>query len=394
MARFGHPAMSAVRSLSGANRTSQMRAHVAIDPERHRPEVHVAVAKPNSRPFLSTSSSRYDVAFQWLGAYMRRREFLYLLLGGAVAGPSAARAQQQALPVVGFLRSTSLSDAGHLVAAFRKGLDQAGFSEGKNVQIELRSANGKDERLPELVAELIGNGAKAIGANLPSAKAAKAVTTTVPIVFGTGGDPIRDGLVESFNRPGGNLTGIVYTSIVGSKRLEQLRQIVPKASIIGALVHLGGTEAQQNELNEIKAAAQSMDQKLSVYVAKNAADIDAAFSKLVQDGAGAVVVGSGAFLNSHRHRVVQLAARFRLPASYNDREFVEIGGLMSYGASITDGYRQMGIYAGRILKGERPNDLPVMAATKIEFVINMKAAVALGLTFPPMVLATADEVIE
>jgi putative ABC transport system substrate-binding protein len=325
---------------------------------------------------------------------MKRREFI-TLLGGAATWPLAARAQQPKMPVIGFLRDTSLADATYLVAAFRQGLKEASFIEGQNVAIEYRSAEGQPHRLPALVADLVRHQVTLIICNTSSAFAAKAATSTVPIVFVTGGDPVRDGLVASLNRPGGNVTGVSFlNSVLAAKRLELLHQIVPKATIIAAMSENSSGPDIEAERRDLLAAAQAIGQQLIVLDVSSDREIETAFTTLVQRGAGALHVGTGAFMNSQREQIVALAARYRTPAIYNWREAVAAGGLMSYAPSITDAYRQAGIYAGRILKGEKPGDLPVMLPAKFEFVINLKTAKALGLEIPDKLLALADEVIE
>ena len=325
---------------------------------------------------------------------MKRREFITLLGGTAVLTPLAARAQQPVMPVIGFLRSTSLAGSTHLVTAFSEGLKETGFVEGKNVAIEFRSAENQADRLPALVAELIRRPVAVIVGDIPSALAAKATTATVPIIFATGADPVREGIVASLNRPGSNITGVVFfNAVLGAKRLQLLQQLVPKATTIGMLVNPNNPNTEA-EKSDVQAAAQSMGRQLIIFEVSSDRDIDAAFATFVQRGANAVFVGSGAFLNSNRERVVALAARHELPAIYAQREATVAGGLMSYGASITDAYRQAGIYAGRILKGVKPTDLPVMRSTKFQFVINLKTAKTLGLEFHPQLLALADEVVE
>jgi putative ABC transport system substrate-binding protein len=325
---------------------------------------------------------------------MKRREFIVALGSAVAAWPLASRAQQAAMPTVGFLRSESLADAMHLVTALRQGLTEAGFVEGQNVAIELRSAEGHSERLPALVAELIHRPVAVIVANSIAAVAAATGTTTVPIVFATGTDPIRDHLVASLNRPGGNVTGVVFfASAVSAKRLELLRQLVPKATTIAMLVKPNTPETEA-ERRDVLAAAQATGQQLLMFDASNEREMEAAFATSVQRGAGAMFVGSGPFFNSQREYIVSLAARYALPTSYGTPEAVAAGGLTSYGTSLTDAYRQAGIYTGRIIKGEKPADLPVIQATKFELIINLKTAKSLGLDVPPNLLALADRVIE
>jgi ABC-type uncharacterized transport system substrate-binding protein len=323
---------------------------------------------------------------------MRRREFI-ALLGAAAVGPLAARAQQPAIPVVGFLRTT-LIDVPHYVTAFRQGLKEAGFVEGQNVTVEYRSAEGRPDQLPALVADLMRRPLAVIVGHTPAAHAAKAATTTVPIVFVTGGDPVRDGLVASLNRPGGNVTGVnIILGELGAKQLGLLRELRPGAARIAVL---GDPKWPLTErfVSELRAAALPAGQQIEVLYVSTAGEIETAFTTLVQRGAGALHAAPGGFVFSQRERIVALAARHAIPAIYTQREAVVAGGLMSYGPSTPDAYRQAGIYAGRILKGEKPRDLPVMLPTKFEFVINLKTAKALGLDIPPGVLAIADEVIE
>jgi putative ABC transport system substrate-binding protein len=325
---------------------------------------------------------------------MRRRDFIKVIARSAAVWPLAARAQQSAMPVIGILRSTSLADSTPFVTTFRQGLKDAGFVEGQNVAIELRFAEGRSDRLPELVADLIHKSVAVIVANDPAAVAAKAATITVPIVFITGSDPVREGLVASLNRPGGNITGVVFIAgELGAKRLELLRQLVPKATTMGVLVNPNTPETEA-ERRDLLAASLKIGQQLSILEVGSDSEIENAFAALVQRGAGAALIGTGPFLTSHRQQLVALAARSRLPTMYSLREFVADGGLISYGASITEAYRQAGLYVGQILKGEKPADLPVMQSTKFEFVLNLKTAKALGLEVPPPLIALADEVIE
>jgi len=326
---------------------------------------------------------------------VRRRAFITLLGGGvAAAWPLAARAQQPAMPIIGFIRDTPSAPFLHLVARFRDGLTEVGFVEGQNVAIEQRWAEGRDDRLPDLLADLIRRKAAVIVANSPAALAAKATATTTPVVFATGNDPVSDGLVTSLNRPAGNFTGVVFiTSMLGSKRLELLRQLVLKAMTIALLMRPNSTETEA-ERSDVQNAAQALGQRLVIVEVTSEREIEAAFATFAQRGVGGLYVGVGPFLTSNREQIVSLAARHAIPAIYPLREFVSVGGTMSYGASISDAYRQAGIYAGRVLKGEKPADLPVMQSTKFELVLNLKTAKALGLAVPDRLLALADEVIE
>jgi putative ABC transport system substrate-binding protein len=300
------------------------------------------------------------------------------------------------MPVVGFLRSTSPADSAHLVAAFRQGLKEIGLIEGRDVAIEYRYAENQPSHLPGLAVDLIRRPVAVLIASGGDVapKAAKAASSSVPILFAMGGDPVAAGLVATLNRPGGNLTGVVFfAGSLGPKRLELLGQLVRTSTIIGLLTGPSSPETE-TERTEIQAAAQSMRQQLVVLNASSEREIELAFETFVQRGAGALIVGSGPFFNSNRERIVALATHHALPATYSLREYAIAGGLMSYGASITDAYRQLGIYAGRILRGDKPADLPVMRATKLEFVINLKTAKGLGIDVPPTLLALADEVIE
>jgi putative tryptophan/tyrosine transport system substrate-binding protein len=328
---------------------------------------------------------------------VRRRDFITLVGGVAAAVatcPLAARAQQGAIPVVGFLRSTPQAPFENLVSAFRQGLKETGFVEGQNVAVDYRYADNQIERLPALVAGLIHRPVAVIVGDNISAIVARHATMTVPIVFATGGDAVRNGLVGSLNRPGANVTGISFFSgELGSKRLELLHQLVPRATTIAMLAD-PDTPTSAAERADVEAAAQSKGQQFIALDAKSDGDIETAFATMEQLHPNALLVGAGAFLNSRREQIAALAARHALPAMYFTREAVVAGGLMSYGASVGEAYRQAGIYAGRILKGEKPADLPVMRSTKFELVLNLKTAKALGLDVPPTLLAIADEVIE
>ena len=325
---------------------------------------------------------------------MRRRKFI-TLIGAAAAWPLAARSQQAALPMVGFLNGGSPAEYAPMVAAFREGLKELGYVEGENVAIEFRWAEGKYERLSALGTDLVRRQVAAIAAtSTPAAQAAKALTATVPIVFTTGADPVQLGLVASLNQPGGNVTGVSFlVNELTKKQFEVLHQILPKAALIGFLVNPAVAYAR-SQTTEAQDAARALGRQLFVVTARTESEIDAAFAALVKKLAGGVITISDPFLNSRRDQIVALAARHSLPALYPVRDYVAAGGPMSYGTSIIGAYRQVGVYTGRILKGEKPADLPVMRPTKLELVINQKTAKALDLTIPPALIALADEVIE
>jgi putative ABC transport system substrate-binding protein len=319
------------------------------------------------------------------------------LLGAAAAWPLAARAQQPAMPVIGFLHLTSLETNRENLTAFRRGLEDAGYIEGKNVAIEYRWAQGQNDRFPTLVAELVRHQISVIVVleSTNGALAAKAATQTTPIVFMQGADPVRIGLVDSLNRPGGNLTGFgLLSAETAAKRLELLLELMPKATSIGYLRNPTNPVYAEAETREVQVAARTHGVRLLPVNASTASEIETAFADLVQQGVDALQVSSDGFLLAHPDQIVALAARHALPAIYAWRQFMAVGGLMSYGTNIRDGWRQAGIYTGRILKGEKPTDLPVQQVTKIELVINLKTAKTLGLTFPIMLLGRADEVIE
>jgi putative ABC transport system substrate-binding protein len=326
-----------------------------------------------------------------MAIHIRRREFVFTLGGAAAAWPLAARAQQPAMPVIGFLRSTTHDR----VTAFRQGLKEAGFVEGQNVAIEYRSGEFHSDRLPLLLGDLLRRQvALIVGLDTPTALAAKAATTTVPIVFVSGVDPVQLGLVASLNRPGGNVTGVSFISgELGAKRLGLLRELRPGATRIAVLVD-PKWPLTERFVSEVRTAASASGQQIEVLYVGSEREIETAFITLVQRGAGALLSGIGGFLLSQPERIVALAARHSIPAIYGGREYVLAGGLMSYAASFMDAYRQAGIYAGRILKGEKPGDLPVVLSTKFELAINLKTAKALGLEIPDKLLALADEVIE
>ena len=327
---------------------------------------------------------------------LKRREFIVLLGSGSVTWPLAARAQQSAAPVIGFLSSRSPAEAQAAVNAFRSGLGEVGFFEGKNVTIEFRWAEGHYERLPALATELVDRKVSVIAATGGdvSALAAKAATTTIPIVFTAGGDAVKSGLVSSFNRPGGNITGVnLFYTEMGAKRLELLRLLIPNASAIAMLVNPNSPTTSTDQKN-VLAAARSIGAQVSVFAASDESDFERAFANMVEQKILALLIGDDPFLFSQRDQLVRLSARHAIPTIYFSREFVDDGGLISYGTSITNGYRQTGFYVGRILRGDKVDDLPVLQPTKFELVINLKTAKALGLEIPPTLLARADEVIE
>ena len=325
---------------------------------------------------------------------MRRREFIALLGSAAVAWPLAARAQQSAMPVIGFLNSGAPDLFAHLLSAFRRGLGETGYVEGQNVTIEYRWAQGANDRLSALAADLVGRQVNVIVANAPAAPAAKAATATIPIVFLSGFDPVESGLVESLSRPGGNLTGITALGVeLGPKRLELLHEVLPTRTVIALLVNPEGRSAEiQSRQIAVAAYARGLD--LHVLHASAAHEFGAAFKNLSEGGAGGLVISADAFFNSRAPEIAALALRHAVPAIYQYREFVASGGLMSYGGSLTDTYRQVGVYTGRVLKGEKPAELPVQQATKVELMLNLNTAKAIGLDLPPTLLARADEVIE
>ena len=325
---------------------------------------------------------------------MKRREFI-TLLGGAAAWPLAARAQLSSLPVIGFLNSGSAAEWTHLVAAFKEGLNELGFVEGRNVAVEYRWARGENERLPRLAADLVGRQVNVIAAfGPPAALAAKAATTTIPIIFMAGTDPIDLGLVTNFRRPTGNLTGLnVFAEVLTPKRQELLHDLVPAVPLVALLVD--PTAAQtRSELPGVQAAADKIGQQVRIFNVSNDREIDAAFATIVDQHIGGLIVQTDQFFTVRRDQLVLLTTRHAIPTIFGWREFAVAGGLMSYGTSLRAAYRQLAIYAGRILKGEKPADLPVQQATAFETVVNLKAAKALAVTIATGILLRADEVIE
>ena len=328
---------------------------------------------------------------------MRRRDFITLFGGAAAAWPLAARAQQPALPVIGFLGAGSVDIWGLYVAAFRKGLNETGFVEGQNVAIEYRWAEGQYERMPELAADLVRRQVAviAVPGNSPGARATKAATATIPIVFGVGDDPVKIGLVASIGRPGGNATGVnFFSSDVVAKRLALLHDLVPGAANVAALLNPSDATRAEALLNDLQAAARTIGVQLQIHNASTSGEIDAAFAALVREHAGALFVSPDAFFNTRRVQLAIMAAHHSIPTASSVREYVDAGGLMSYGPNLPDVFRQTGVYTGRILKGAKPADLPVLQSTKFELVINAQTARMLGLTVPPSLLTIADEVIE
>jgi ABC-type uncharacterized transport system substrate-binding protein len=325
---------------------------------------------------------------------MRRRAFV-TLLGGAAAWPLAARAQQPAMPVIGFLHGGTRDAFVPMVTAFRRGLSEQGYDEGRNVAVEYRWADGQFDRLPAMAADLVGRNATVIAAFAPpAALAAKAATSTIPIVFVTGFDPVKGGLVASLNRPGGNVTG-VHVFLIGleGKRLGLLRELVPQAALIGLLINPRSPDSEAQS-KALEAAARAIGQQIVVVEAGSDGEFDAAFSALAQRRVGALIVAADQFFTVWRERLLAFTARYAMPAIYELREYAVAGGLMSYGTNLPEGYYQNGVYVGRILKGAKAADLPIVQSTKFELVINLKTAKSLGLEIPDKLLALADEVIE
>ena len=327
---------------------------------------------------------------------MRRREFISLIGGVAATWPLAARAQQPAMPVIGFINSASAQSYTRQLAAFLKGLSEAGYVDGQNVSIEYRWAEGRHDQLPALVADLVQRRVTVIAATgTPAALAAKAANTTIPIVFETGADPIKIGLVADLSRPGGQVTGVSQTSVeLAPKRLQLLHELIPTASVMALFVDPADGTLAEVYSRDVQAAARILGVELHILNVSNDRDLDGAFAKLIQLRAGGLVISGGAFFRSRNAQVAALALHHTVPAIFADREFAAAGGLLSYGAAIVDAYRLAGHYTGRILKGDKPADLPVQLATKVELYINLKTAKALGLNIPNTLIGRADEVIE
>lgn len=347
-------------------------------------------------PYQSTRLSRYNAVAVSLGADMRRREFI-TLVGGATTWPLVARAQQPAMPVIGFLNAAFAAGYPRPLSAFLKGLGETGFVDGQNVVIQYRWAEGHNDRLPAMAADLVRSQVTVIAAtSTPAALAAKAATSTIPVVFETGGDPIKLGLVASLNRPGGNVTGAasLAVEVLSAKGLELLHELIPAGRLFGLLVNPTDPAAAEPQQRAVLSAARTLGLEVHVLNASNERDFDAAFAKLVELRASAMMISADAFFTSHSEQLAALAVRNALPAVYVRREFAMAGGLLSYGSDITDSYRLAGVYTGRVLKGDKPADLPVQQATKVELIINLKAAKALGINVPLPILGRADEVIE
>jgi ABC-type uncharacterized transport system substrate-binding protein len=326
---------------------------------------------------------------------LRRRQFI-MLLGGASAWPLAARAQQPTMPVIGFLNSASPAGYARPLSAFRQGLSETGYVEGRNVAIEYRWAEGQYERLPALAADLVRRQVTVIAATTnPAGPVAKAATTTIPIVFTMGSDPVQLGVVASLNKPGSNITGVTVLAVeLGPKRLELLREVVSTATTVALLVNPTNLSVAETESRDLQAAASTLGLRLHVLKASTERELDAVFARLAELRAGGLVIGADPFFISRIELIATLAQRYGMPTVYQYRDFAAAGGLMSYGGSLTDAYRQAGIYVGRILKGEKPADLPVVQSAKVELILNLKTARMLGLTIPLSLLGRADEVIE
>jgi putative ABC transport system substrate-binding protein len=328
-------------------------------------------------------------------SHIRRRDLIATLGGVAAAWPLAARAQQPAIPVVGFLGSRALGDDPQLLDAFRRGLAETGFVEGQTVAIEYRFAENQYDRLAALAADLVRRQVAVIAGNGPAAQAAKAATATIPIVFTAGFDPVEVGLVANMNRPGGNITGVSIQDVeLGPKRLGLLHELVPAARVFAVLVNPSDPARAETIVRGLQAAADTLGLQLQVLHASTDLDFEAVFARLGQLGAGGLVIGGEPFFNSRSGQLGALTVRHAMPAIYQLRAFAAAGGLMSYGASLTDSYRLCGVYTGRILRGEKPGDLPIQQATRVELVINLKTAKALNLAIPSTLLVNADEVIE
>jgi len=327
---------------------------------------------------------------------MQRRQFITLLGGGAAAWPLAAHAQQPTLPVVGFLNAASAQNYTRQLAAFLKGLGESGYVDGRNVAVEYRWAEGQNDRLPAMAADLVHRQVAVIAAtSTPAALAAKAATTTIPIIFELGSDPVQLGLVASLSRPGGNVTGVTNANMgIAPKRLQLLHELLPTARIMALLVNPAEPALAETYTKEVQAAARNFGLELHVLNATSEGDFDVAFSKLTQLRAGGLVIGGGAFFTSRTEQLAALSVRHAVPAIYYNRRFAVAGGLLSYGADSTDAYRLAGIYTGRVLKGDKPADLPVQQATKVELYVNLKTVKALGLTIPNTLIGRADEVFE